>query len=79
MESIVPDHREFVSDELKSLKNIELSSGVTSDLAERWLPAIKAEVQSAQLEITGSVNSLRGVLQGILVVLVIIAITLWVK
>lgn len=73
------DVRETDSNEVAELKAISLNAGVLSDLAEKWLPAIKNTVDSGLVDLIAEVRSVRGVLQAILGVLVVIAIILLMK
>lgn len=73
------DVRETDSKEVAELKAISLNAGVLSDLAEKWLPAIKNTVDSGLVDLTAEVKSVRGVLQAILALLVVIAVILLMK
>lgn len=73
------DVRETDSKEVAQLKAVALNAGVLSDLAEKWLPAIKNTVESGIVDLTAEVKSVRGVLQAILGVLVVIAAILLMK
>ena len=73
------DVRETDSKEVTQLKAIALNAGVLSDLAEQWLPTIKNNVELGFVDLIAEVKSLRGVLQAILVVLLVIAVILLMK